>query len=112
MIASDFSDFADALIQELGPHLRSVATDFHRENGRGAVQIELHDADQPNERTSKITYLPLDTWPVASHPRHLLQDYDPTHELVLHIVFDGMALTRRLRFSELARAPRAEQVST
>jgi hypothetical protein len=101
MIASDFSRFADDLIREMGSQLPSLAADFQRERGKGIVQIELHDADRPEERTTSIDYLTLERWPVGSHPRQLCTDYDPQVELVLHIVFDEMALTRRLRFFDL-----------
>jgi hypothetical protein len=102
MIASEFSQFADDLIREMGPHLRKLAQDFFHEHGRGAVKIELHDASDPEERASNIDYALLEKWPVASHPRHLISEYDPERELVLHIWIDGMALTRRLRFGELS----------
>jgi hypothetical protein len=101
MIASEFSRFADDLIREMGPQLPSLASGFQRERGKGVVQIELHDADTPEERTTSIDYLPLDRWPVGSHARQLCTDYDPQAELILHIVFDQMALTRRLRFFDL-----------
>jgi len=101
MIASEFSRFADDLIREMGPQLPALATAYQKERGKGVVQIELHDADVPEDRTTSIDYLPLDRWPVGSHARQLCTDYDPQHELVLHIVFDQMALTRRLRFHDL-----------
>ena len=101
MIASEFSRFADDLIREMGPQLPDLATGYHKERGKGIVQIELHDADKAEDRTTSIDYLPLDRWPVSSHARQLCTDYDPTHELILHIVFDEMALTRRLRFHDL-----------
>jgi hypothetical protein len=101
MIASDFSQFADDLICEMGPQLPDLATGYLKERGKGIVQIELHDADVPEDRTTSIDYLALERWPVGSHARQLCTDYDPAHELVLHIVFDEMALTRRLRFHDL-----------
>lgn len=101
MIAEEFSRFADDLIREMAPQLPSLASDFQREHGKGVVQIELHDADVPEDRTTSINYYPLEHWPVGSHPRHLCNDYDPQRELVLHIVFDEMSLTRRLRFHDL-----------
>jgi hypothetical protein len=105
MIASEFSRFADDLIREMGPQLPSLASGFQRERGKGIIQIELHDADTPEERTTSIDYLPLDRWPVGSHPRQLCTEYDPQAELILHIVFDQMALTRRLRFFDLQHVP-------
>lgn len=101
MIASEFSQFADELIREMGPQLPAVATAFQQVRGRGIVQLELHDADLPEDRTTSIEYMSLEHWPVGSHARHLCTEYDPLRELVLHIMFDQMALTRRLRFSEL-----------
>lgn len=103
MIASDFSRFADDLVREMGSQLPELAAGYHKESGKGIVQIELHDADAPEDRTTSIAYLSLDRWPVGSHARQLCTDYDPTHELVLHIVFDQMSLTRRLRFYDLQR---------
>src|SRR5262245_58230916 len=101
MIASEFSRFADDLIREMGQQLPGLTAGYLKQRGKGIVQIELHDADTPEERTTSIDYLPLDRWPVSSHARQLCTDYDPTHEMVLHIVFDEMALTRRLRFHDL-----------
>jgi len=101
MIASDFSQFADDLIQEMGDQLPALAAGYLREAGKGGLQIELHDAERPEDRTTSIKYLPLERWTVGSHPRQLCTDYDPEHELVLNIVFDEMALTRRLRFYDL-----------
>ena len=103
MNASEFSSFADDLIREMGPQLPDLSQDFLGKQGKGIVKFELHDAARVEDRTSSIDYLPLDKLPVGSHPRQLAADYDPTHEVVLQIVFDQMSLTRCLRFADLMR---------
>jgi hypothetical protein len=101
MNAVDFSTFADDLIRQLSPHLADLASAFHRDQGRGAVEILLHDDDSPEGRTSNIGYKPHDK--LDKHGRDLTAHYDPTRALVLLIRLDQMAMYRAISFSDLAR---------
>jgi hypothetical protein len=103
MTSSEFSRFADELIREMGPQLPDLGRDFVGKQGKGIIQFELHDAERPEDRTSAISYFPLDKLPVGSHPRQLAAEYDPMREVVLQIIFDRMVLTRCLQFSDLKR---------
>ena len=103
MIAEEFSQFADELVDEMSPHLPGLAAEFFSQRGRGAVQISLHDADDTQQRTSSINYLAHDHLPVASHIRQLTSEYDPQREIILQIVMDSMTVTRRLSLANLRR---------
>lgn len=99
MIASEFSQFVDDLIVQLSPHWRGVATDFFNERGKGAVVVELHDAEEPEDRISEIKYLTADELPVGGYLRQRAADYDPQREFVVCVGMDGMVVTRCLTFS-------------
>lgn len=103
MIAAEFSQFADELVEEMSPHLPGLAAEFFSHQGRGAVQISLHDSVDAEQRTSSINYLPHDQLPVASHIRQLTSEYDPQREVILQIVMDSMTVTRRLSLTNLRR---------
>jgi hypothetical protein len=103
MIASEFSQFVDELIPELAPHLPGVAAEYLSKQGSGAIRIELHDAEEPEQRTSVISYLPHDQLPVGSHIRQLTSEYDPQREIVLQVDMDRMVVTRKLSLTDLRR---------
>ena len=110
MIASDFSRFADELIQTMTPHLPQLAAEFLQAHGPGVIHLELHDADNAEERTTAINYLTHDKWAVGSHVRQLIHEYDPKRELILQIELDHMVLTRRLSLTSVQ--PRHDAAET
>jgi hypothetical protein len=99
MNAAEFSVYADELIREMTPLLPNLAAEHFAEKGRGAILFELQDAEKPEDRKTAIKFLDREAFPIGSHVRELIHEYDPHREAILCIKLDEMTITRRVALS-------------
>jgi hypothetical protein len=86
-----------------------LVSGYLEQHGIGVIQMELHDADDPAERTSAISYLPQSRCETGTQVRQLVNEYDPQREFLLHVVMDGMSLTRRLSLADFRERPQPKE---
>ncbi|MBN73098.1 MAG: hypothetical protein CME32_27905 [Gimesia sp.] len=103
----EFVDFISDLIVDMKAGLPEVASEFYEASGRGAIALQFQDAVTPQDRRMGIDYVTPARLPDHKYLKQLIQEYDPTSELVVFATTKNgqVQFVSHLTFAELQSAP-------